>query len=336
VVGGRNLDDSGDLFLAFDAQSGDALWEVGYPAPGALDYGNSPRATPLITDDFVYLAGAFGQVNCVDRELGLVIWERNLAADFGTPPLDWGLAGSPILVDDRLIVQPGGSRGSIVALDPYTGENVWLSGTAPPGHSSLIVMDVADRRVVIGYDRFTLGAWDIRTGERVWSHQPPEGGDFNVPTPLVCEDRLLLATENNGTRLHALRDDGSLDPAPIATFPSLSPDSHTPVVSNGKVFGVSGELYCLDADSLAPLWSHESREFRDYASLIASDKRVLCLTLDATLLLIDSTADEYREVGRLSLTEGRQETLSHPAWCQGKLYVRLGTRLVCLTLEAAP
>ena len=44
------------------------------------------------------------------------------------------------------------------------------------------------------------GGWDARTGRRLWTLVPPHSGDFNVPTPLVHEGRLMVATENNGAR----------------------------------------------------------------------------------------------------------------------------------------
>jgi len=35
---------------AFDKDTGKVLWSVRYPALGSLDYGNSPRATPVIAN----------------------------------------------------------------------------------------------------------------------------------------------------------------------------------------------------------------------------------------------------------------------------------------------
>jgi outer membrane protein assembly factor BamB len=334
VVGCRSFDDLEDQFFGFDARSGEMLWQVAYPAEGRLDYGNSPRATPLITDDFVYLCGAFGHVTCVDRELGIELWQRNVAIDFGTPELEWGLAGSPILVDDKLILQPGGAQGSIVALDPLSGETLWATGTAPPGHSSLIVAAPGGRRQVVGYDKLTLGGWDVATGARLWTFAPPVNGDFNVPTPLLVDDSLFVTTENNGSRLYAFAKDGTLNPQPLASDRQLCPDSHTPVIAADRVFGVSEGMHCLNARTLEPIWRSTVPDVGDYASIIASDTRVLVLTIHSDLLLFDATADQPTLLSRLALTEDGQETLSHPACSQRKLYVRVGGRLLCLDLEA--
>lgn len=337
LVGGRSADDRQDSWLAFDAMTGEPRWEAAYPAEGGLDYGNSPRATPLIADGLAYLQGALGHLTCADVATGALLWQRNLAGDFGTPPLDWGLAGSPLLFDGRIYVQPGGERGSVVALDPFTGETLWTDGTAPPGHASLQIAVVAGEPQLVGYDRHSLGGWHPATGARLWTLTPPITGDFNVPMPLRLGDRWLLCSENNGTRLYAFAGNG--EPGePAATYEPLSPDAHSPVVAGGRVFGVWAGLHCLDpANGLQADWVAELPDYQEYASLIATDDRLLCLTLKAQLVLIDAAADEYRELGRWSLSDDGAETLSHPAAAGSRLYGRVGRELLCLELaESIP
>jgi outer membrane protein assembly factor BamB len=336
VLGCRDFADQQDLFLAFDAVTGEPRWQVGYPAEGALDYGNSPRATPLIHDGLAYLLGAFGHLTCVDVATGAQLWQRNIAEDFGTPPLDWGLAGSPLLFDGRLYVQPGGIRGSIVALDPLSGETLWATGTTPPGHSSLVTAPHPQGTQLVGYDKHSLGGWNPVTGERLWTVVPEQTGDFNVPTPIVFGKRLFVTTENNGSRLYDFRPDGGLDPKPFAVNPDLCPDSHSPVVGGDRVFGLSNGLHCLKLqDGLQPVWQSDLRDYYEYGAAIASADRVLVITLRGTLVLLDATSDDYRELGRLDLQSDRTETLSHPALLGRSLYVRIGTELMCLDLETA-
>ncbi|MFV0444133.1 MAG: PQQ-binding-like beta-propeller repeat protein [Planctomycetaceae bacterium] len=334
VFGCRDVPDQEDLFLALDAGSGELRWQVSYPAAGTLDYGNSPRAAPLIHDGLVYLQSALGRLTCVDLAAGVELWRRELTTDFGTPPLEWGLTGSPLWHADRLYVQPGGTRGSIAALDPLTGETIWATGIAPPGHASLIVAPHPRGRQLIGYDQHSLGGWDPETGERLWTVIPPEPGDFNVPTPCLLDAGLLVATENNGTRLYPFRQDGSLSSQPVAQQAVLSPDAHSPVVAAGRVFGLHLGLHALDlSDGLRTIWSEEGREFREYGSLLASQTRLLCLTQHGELVLLDSRSEDYRELGRLELGDGRRETLSHPALVGRSLFVRLGDELLCVDLE---
>ncbi len=193
-----------DEFRCYDARDGTVRWTVRYPAPGRLDYDNSPRATPLIHGGRVYLLGAFGHLTCATLDTGAVEWQMNILDLFaGDPELVWGTCSSPLLVDGKLIVNPGGPKASVVALDPESGAVIWESPGDRHAYSSFIVATLGGVRQLVGYDRESLGGWDIATGNRLWTLEPPHDGDFNVPTPVAVDGgRLLVATENNGTRLY--------------------------------------------------------------------------------------------------------------------------------------
>lgn len=233
-----------------------------------------------------------------------------------------------------MIVTAGGPDAFLVALEPVTGDVIWTTPGRKPAYCSFICAEFSGRKQVIGYDEISLGGWDLETGERLWEVIPPWDGDFNVPTPIALGDgTLLVTTENNGTRLFEFDSDGRIIPEPIAHNEELAPDSSTPVVVGEKVFGVFGEMYCLDlSDSLSTVWMSEDRVFRDYASLVASDDRVLVTTTDGEIMLFDAAADECKLLGRQQLFDDGSEVHSHPALVGKRLFVRSMTTLVCVEL----
>jgi hypothetical protein len=90
LVADRELDDTVDAWRCLDAATGKSRWAVRYPAPGGLDYGNSPRAAPLIDGERVFLVGAQGHVHCVDLETGRLLWQRHARDEFGvTAEMPW-------------------------------------------------------------------------------------------------------------------------------------------------------------------------------------------------------------------------------------------------------
>ena len=233
VLGSRDALDRSDRFQCISAEDGTVVWQHGYQAQGRLDYGNSPRATPLIHGEYVYTLGAFGHLCCLELETGIMVWQLNVAEEFGSPKMIWGHAGSPLIVGDTIILQPGGSEASLVALDCETGHVVWKTPGLEASYSSFVAKTVGEQTQVIGYDAKSLGGWDAETGRRLWSLIPREPGDFNVPTVVSFEDRLVVVSENNGTRIHHFNQDGTLHPVPDFVNDDLQPDSHTPVVSGG-------------------------------------------------------------------------------------------------------
>lgn len=335
VVADRDPADRVDVFRCFNAD-GSERWTVRYPAPGELDYGNSPRATPLIHGDLVYLAGAQGHFHAVDLVDGKIRWKKHFQRDFAGPSkLSWGFCSSPLIVDGKLIVQPGGPDASLVALDPATGDVLWKTPGRPPGHSSFVLAKLGGRKQLIGNDDVSLGGWDSSDGKRLWTLKPRSPGDFNVPTPIVWGEKLVVATENNGARVYGFDEQGIIAAKPEGAHDELRPDCHSPVLVNGRLFGVANGLFCLDAArSLEEVWHNRDREFREYVSLVGSHQRVLATTLHGKLILFDVKGDRFGKLAELTLLEGEAGLYSHPAIVGSRLYVRGTKSLVCLELDA--
>lgn len=340
VLGDRDPTNTMDVWKCYAAADGAELWTVKYPAPGKLDYDNSPRATPQIEDESVYVCGAFGDLRCVDLATGGILWQTNIRTQFGAEDeLIWGTCASPLVVDEKIIINPGAPEASLVALDAYTGKVVWESPGDIHAFASPIVAKLGGKRQIIAYDRTSLVGRDIASGHRLWTLTPPNKGDFNVPTPVAVGKQLLLVSENNGARLHDFTDGGAIITKPAAVFAHLKPDMSTPVAVGNRVFCVWEQLFCLDASkSLQPVWQGEDRAFADYCPVIASEERLLVLGRGNELLLIDAKSDDFRIISRQKLFDDSQEQgahpMSHPAFVGSRLFVRDEHELMCLDLAA--
>ena len=81
---------------------------------------------------------------------------------------------------------------------------------------------------------------------------------------------------------------------PTATNADLMPDTSTPVVHAGLVFGSCEQLVCLDLnDGLKLLWKVDDEPFDAYSSFIAGNGRVLAATQTGKLCLLDATRRPY-------------------------------------------
>jgi hypothetical protein len=187
---------------------------------------------------------------------------------------------------------------------------------------------------VVGHDRNSLGGWDLNTGARLWKLVPPADGDFNVPTPIVVGDQLLICTENNGTRLYRFDRSGRIVPEPVAMSDALAPDTSTPVFIHNRIYCVSRGLYCLAlGGGLEELWKQRDEAFGDYATAMGGNGRVLVIGTGGRLVLVDATSPQYREVARLRvLDDSDTDVYSHPAIVGKRLYIRGAASLSCIDL----
>jgi len=334
VVSDRELGDKADAWRCLDAKNGGDLWTDLVPSTGHLDYGNAARASPLFDGDLVYLAGAFGQLQCVKRADGDAVWTVDLNADFKPQTeLPWGYCASPLIVDGKLIANPGAAAASLVALDAKTGRVVWKTPGGPPSYGSFIAASLGGRRQIVGHDSQSLGGWDVATGKRLWQIPMGASREFGVPTPMVVGNRLLVSSENQGTRLYGFKPDGKIDPHPLAVNPDFAPDCHTPVVVGDRVFGVWSGLYCLDLNvGLKTLWHADHDAFAGYASIIASEDRLLVTSIDGAIVLVDPKGDKFKIAGQWKVFEDDHGVYSHPAIVGSRLYLRGSAEIVCIDL----
>lgn len=332
IVGDRDSAAGKDVFRCLNAETGALLWEFSYPAPGKLDYGASPRATPLVADGRVYLLGAFGDLHCVELSNGRLCWRRHLSLDFNATRPNWGYCCTPLLVDDSVIVNPGNASASIVALDRRTGRVAWKTPGAPAAYAPFICGNFGGRRQIIGYDAESVGGWDPGTGKRLWRLVPPNPGDFNIPTPICWNGNLILCSENNGTRMYTFGPGGIINPEPVAANSDLSPGTGSGVVAGDALVGVGSGLLLLKVPSLETAWRGDPEGFGDYASLFAAPGKLLALTFDGQLCLFSTDANELQLVSRLRVFEPESETYAHPAMCGSRIYLRDQRSVFCVEL----
>lgn len=337
-VGDRDAANRADVFRCLDAASGEERWSITQPAMGQLDYDNLPRATPLLYQDKVLFFGAFGDLVCAEIETGRVVWRTNVRLKFlALDKLPWGTCSSPLLVDDMVIVNPGAPRASIAALDAATGDVRWQTPGEPQGYGSLIAATLGGVRQIVGHTQSTLCGWNAETGKILWSVTPRTGGDFNVPTPIVIGDQLLVATENNGGRLYRFREDGAIDPEHVAVNTKLNPQMSTPIAVGQRVFCVNRRFDCFDAaDDLKTVWTSRDRVFCEFGAAIATDSRVLVQGRGGELVLIDVSGTEPAIVSRSLLTADKTaaaaELLTFPALVGSRLFLRNETAVMCIEL----
>ncbi|MFK7777109.1 MAG: PQQ-binding-like beta-propeller repeat protein, partial [Gimesia sp.] len=337
IFGDRDLTDQKDIFRSLSARDGSLQWQLEYDAPGELDYGPSPRATPLIHHGLVYLLGAFGDLHCVELSTGKIIWKKKLYAEYVPEEKPtWGACSSPLIVANKLIVNPGAKDASLVALDPKTGRMLWKTPGEAAGYGSLIAGMFGGRLQIVGHDAVSLGGWDVTTGKRLWKVVPEFTGDFNVPTPLAVNGNLLITTENNGTRLFAFDTNGIIKPKPIAVNEDLSPDMSSPIQIGNQIYCVWNEMFCLNSKlELKTAWVAEEAAFSDYAVLITDSKRILVIGKGGRLLLLDAKANHFKVISKLNLFSKPNDDniFSHCALVGSRLYLRGESQLICVDLS---
>src|SRR4029077_5913348 len=86
---------------------------------GGSDKGFGPHCTPTLDGDLVFVLGVIGDLICLNKADGKIVWQKNLVKDFGSRIPQWGYSESVLVDGDHVICTPGSGTG-MVALDKKT------------------------------------------------------------------------------------------------------------------------------------------------------------------------------------------------------------------------
>lgn len=119
TVGNKNGDSH---LVALERDGGKQAWtaKVG-------PQGDSLGSTPTVDGENIYVIGQQGDLVCVDK-YGKEQWRRHFIKEFKGQKGGWHYCESPLIDGDHVVVTPGGTEATIVALNKKPARRC---GTAP-------------------------------------------------------------------------------------------------------------------------------------------------------------------------------------------------------------
>ncbi|HYK90457.1 MAG TPA: PQQ-binding-like beta-propeller repeat protein, partial [Acidobacteriota bacterium] len=157
---------------ALNRSTGAAVWvrALGQSLPN--ENGGGPRGTPTVDGDHVYALTEAGDLACMNTQDGSIIWNRNILKDFSATNIQWLISESPLVDRDKVVVTPGGSKASIVALDKTTGKTIWTSRelSDPAGYSSCVVGDILGTRIITTLTAKAAVGVRASDGKLIWRY----------------------------------------------------------------------------------------------------------------------------------------------------------------------
>ena len=298
--------------------------------------GDGPRGTPTVDGDRVYAEGGHGDLTCLDAATGKTIWHRNLVRDFGGGRPGWGYCESPLVVENLLIVTPGGNKGTLVALDKLTGEEVWRSAGVKEGaqYSSPVVAEIAGVRQVVQFASKSVFGVRLSDGEFLWSYSAANNGTANITTPIVAENHVFASSGyGTGGGLAQIIASGDGLRAEEVYFEKKMANHHGGIVRVGDhMYGFgNGGLICMHYLTGEIAWTARSVS---KGSLVYADGMLYCLGEGHQMALVEATPEEYRERGRFKIESFGRPSWAHPVVAGGRLYLRNQQRLTAYDVSA--
>ena len=286
--------------------------------------GDGPRGTPTIDGDRVYAEGGNGDLTCLDLQSGKTIWHVGMMDSLGGGRPGWGYSESPLIVDDWVIVTPGGKSGTIAALDKHTGRLIWQSkeNTERAHYSSPIVATIGGIPQVVQFAHQSAFGVALEDGRLLWQYKGANNSTANCCTPIVDQDHVFVASAyGTGGGLAKITTSGSSQSASEVYFEKKMGIHHGGIVKIGDYLYTNGggALTCIHFLSGEIAWQDRCV---GKGSLVAADGMLYVLSEKQQLALVEANPAEYREHGRIQFEGHGRPSWAHPVVAGGRLYIR--------------
>ena len=305
-----------DTVYCLDANDGGTVWTYEYPAdPGQYP---GPRATPAVYGKTLFIVTQAGELHCLERASGKLLWKQDLVLEYGAVLPEWGIAGSPIIRDDTLYLNV--CRAG-VALDAASGDLLWKTESEMCGYASPVFMEAGGGLSVVMFGANAVYGVDASNGEILWDHDWVTGYDVNAADPLVFDNKVFISSGYSKGAAVLEIEAGKAR----VKWQNLVFRSHFSsfVYADGYIYGNDGDanshrgtFKCISAETGEPLW-----EYRDaLGSLMIVGEYLITLTERRRVAVVELSHEEYREIASCELPKGL--IWSPPVFAGGTLFVR--------------
>ncbi len=321
IVGNRGVtmgnDGTRDHVVCLDVTNGRELWRFDYPAkPGSYP---GPRASPWIENGRVYTVSYWGHVHCLDLATGRSYWNVDLVKAIGADVGSWGIAGSPVVTNQRIYINAGHSG---CALDAATGRVIWKGMPGKTGFSTPVLVPFRGRLHVALFGAKAFLLVDAEQGRIAAEHPWETSWDVNAADPLMVQpDRFFISSGYR--RGCALVDVSSTPPREVWNNKTLASHFSSPVLHQGHIYGCDGnagrgDLVCLRASDGQEQW----RQKLGFGSLILANEYIVYFNEKGDIIVgpVDSKGFQPMAQARGIVTDGKVWTA--PVLDRGILYMR--------------
>ena len=326
---------------------GNLKWQVPYGKGWDQSYPNT-RGTPTIEGDRIYIISGYGELVCLNAETGEINWKIDVDGDYQADWHDWGVAESPLIVDDKVICSPASAVATFVAFDKISGKEIWKSqGTdGQRSYVSPILRKFNGRDYILGASASDLYIVDPENGDlkasykyfdsSLWEWQPR--GMIWANSPVVKGNMIFLSIgyDYPAKMLRVNDDVSSIEE--VWTSNLLDNHHHGLIELDGYLYGSywihnnAGAWACLDWNTGKVMYD---QEWNSKGELVFADGLFYVYiekTGDVALVRPDPTG--FKVISSFKVEKGRGPHWSHPYIFDGKMFMRHGDALMVYNLKA--
>ena len=325
-----NIDDN-DILYCFDAATGRQIWSKSYKCPIlAQNHEGGPCATPTVDGDAIYTFSKDGDAIRFNAATGDIVWHVNLNKQYGFKHPTWHFSGSPLVLDD-LVILNAGSAG--VALNKSDGTIAWQSDKSISGYATCVPFNIGNKKYVAIMGADEIVAVNPVDGNIIWRFPWKTEYDINAADPVFSGDLMFISSGyNHGCALLKISDSGVSE---VWQNKNLRNQINCSVLWKGYLYGFDGQvggggkLKCIEFNTGQVKWTQGGL---GTGSLMLADGKLIILSERGKLVIADASPDGYNELASAQILSGKCWT--YPVLANGRIYARNADgKLVCVDVS---
>lgn len=325
-----------EVVWVLDSSNGDTIWSTRVaPAYREIEYSEGPRGTPTVDGDLIFVLGAAGNLTCLETETGKFLWTRSLTKDLGGKMMsEWGYSESLLVDGNHLICMPGGSNGTVAALNKKSGELVWQSKelTDPASYSSLIKVKIGEVDQYIALTGTSLAGVASDDGRVLWRTER-EGNTSVVATPIFKDNHIWVSSYRIGSHcFKVISENGKFSVEEAYTSRRIRNHHGGGILIGNHIYTTTPpSIVCIELTSGEVAWKERSV---GEGSLAYADGHIYLRSERGPIALIEANPETYVEKSRFDQPDrSKEKSWAHPIISGGRLYLRDMDALFCYDIK---
>jgi len=284
-----------------------------------------------------------GNLFCMKRENGEIVWSKDFTDDFQGIYPRFGHSEAALIDGDKVFWTPGGQEHNVVALNRFSGNLIWsCKGFGErSGYNPGNIIKLTNRKIFVTFSAYHLMGIDAETGNMLWSQEQdntpvdkrePGIGDTHS-NGIIYEDGYIYYAAgdgNCGVKLK-LSDDGS---SITEVWRNTGFDSYMGgIVKIGNYLYGSGtsknEIKSIDANT--GILSDSLKI--GFGTIISADNMLYYYNQRGQVLLLSFDKGKMKQESMFKIAHGTKENFSHPVIKNGILYQRHGNALMAFDIR---
>ena len=333
-----------DVLTAFN-QTGKKKWDVEYGTMSKVSSSPESRCTPTYYNGKIFVVSGQGELSCVSTS-GKILWTVDYYKKYSATVPRFGISESPLVVDKKVIVTPGGNIAAMVAFNVDDGKVVWETPSLSEGSqyvNPLLIENNGKKVIVTHTPTYIIGVNAIN-GKILWKfnfgsvNDDQKGGKNYIHTPIYKDGFIFAANGYKQTAAKIKINPEGTEPTLVWKNPEINPHVGGMVLIGNYVYSSThdnnsmGRWICVDWTTGKTMWI---TPWNNKGSIISAEGLLyLYEEKNGNVALVRPNSEKLDIISSFQVTKGEGPYWAHPVIDKGRLFLRHGDYLAVFSIKS--